>query len=222
MWEWIFPSLCAVCGEPTYEQERRVCWRCFLRLPQTLTWQAPQANEAYYRLRPHVPIAGAIAGFWYTAGSPLRPLVQLAKYRGDPIPLHAVSHAWGHLLREECSALSEVEAFLPVPLSRARLRQRGYNQASWIAQGLARAWNKPLLEKVWIREVGTASQVEKQRSDRWATLEGAFRVVGPLPHVVAVVDDVLTTGATLRAAIQSLPPEVRVWVVTIGLTRRRS
>jgi predicted amidophosphoribosyltransferase len=52
-------------------------------------------------------------------------------------------------------------------------------------------------------------------------LEGAFRVVGALPAIVAVVDDVLTTGATLRAAIQSLPPDVRVWVVTIGLTQRR-
>ncbi len=222
MWEWVFPSLCAVCGEPTYEQERRVCWRCFLRLPQTLTWLAPQDNEAYYRLRPHVLIAGAVSGFWYTAGSPLRPLVQLAKYRGDPLPLYAVSQAWGLLLKQECPALSEVEAFLPVPLSKARLRRRGYNQASWIAKGLAYAWQKPLLEKVWIREVITSSQVGKRRSDRWTTLEGAFRVVGALPSTVAVVDDVLTTGATLRAAIQSLPSEVRVWVVTIGLTRRRS
>jgi len=222
MWDWVFPSLCVVCGEPTYQQEQRVCLRCFLRLPQTLTWRAPQANEAYDRLRPHVPIRGAVAGFWYTAGSPLRPLVQLAKYRGDPLPLYAVSRAWGRLLREECPGLEEVEAFLPVPLSRVRLRKRGYNQASWVARGLAEAWGRPVLEGVWIREVITASQVGKRRGARWVTLEGAFRVVGVLPSVVAVVDDVLTTGATLRAAIQSLPLEVGVWVVTIGLTRRRS
>jgi predicted amidophosphoribosyltransferase len=221
MWDWVFPSLCAVCGEPTYTQERRVCWRCFLRLPQTLTWRAPQANEAYYRLRPHVPIAGAVAGFWYTAGSPLRPLVQRAKYSGDPLPLYAVSQAWGHLLRAECPALGEVHAFLPVPLSKVRLRKRGYNQAAWVARGLAEAWEKPLLKKVWIRDVATVSQVGKARAARWETLEGAFRVVGALPAIVAVVDDVLTTGATLRAAIQSLPPDVRVWVVTIGLTQRR-
>ena len=115
-----------------------------------------------------------------------------------------------------------VEAFLPVPLSRVRLRKRGYNQADWVARGLAEAWGKPVLEGVWIREVVTASQVGKRRGARWVTLEGAFRVVGALPSVIAVVDDVLTTGATLRAAIQSLPSEVGVWVVTIGLTRRRS
>lgn len=193
----------------------------FLRLPQTLTWRAPQANEAYYRLRPHVPIGGAVAGFWYTVGSPLRPLVHRAKYGGDPLPLYVISQAWGHLLREECPALEDVEAFLPVPLSKARLRKRGYNQAAWVARGLAEAWKKPLLEKVWIREVATVSQVGKVRAARWETLEGAFRVVGALPPVVAVVDDVLTTGATLRAAIRSLPLDVRVWVVTIGLTQRR-
>ena len=221
MWDWVFPSLCAVCGEPTYARERRVCWRCFLRLPQTHTWQAPQANEAYYRLRPHVPIVGAIAGFWYTVGSPLRPLVQRAKYGGDPLPLYAVSQAWGRLLREECPVLGEVEALLPVPLSKARLHKRGYNQAAWVGRGLAEAWKKPLLEKVWIRELATVSQVGKARAARWETLEGAFQVVGAVPSVVAVVDDVLTTGATLRAAIRSLPSDVRVWVVTIGLTQRR-
>ncbi len=222
MWDWIFPRLCAVCGEPTYEHEQRVCLQCFLSLPQTLSWQSPQDNEAYYRLRPHVPIIGAIAGFWYTAGSPLRPLVQKAKYQGDPLPLYAVSRAWGSLLRSECPTLEAVEAFLPVPLSRARLRRRGYNQAAWIGRGFAEAWRKPLLARAWMREVATYSQVGKQRSDRWRSLEGAFVVKRPLPEVVAVVDDVLTTGATLRAAIQSLPAEVKVWVLTIGLTQRRS
>lgn len=224
MWDWVFPPLCASCAAPLLPQEKEVCLRCLLRLPQTLFWRNPTQNEAYYRLAPHAPaLSGAISGFWYVEGSPLRAWVQLAKYHNQPQALYGAAYFLGTLIRQEgLVPFSAWKALLPVPISGARLRKRGYNQAEWAARGLAQALGVPLLTDRWRRLGATASQVAKGRIHRWTSLEGEFACVGPIPSVVAVVDDVLTTGATLSSALRSLPPETQVWVVTVGITQRRS
>ncbi|RMF51531.1 MAG: ComF family protein [Bacteroidetes bacterium] len=223
MWEWLFPKICASCGAPLLRGERQVCIGCLLRLPQTLFWKAPRQNEGYFRLAPHVPaVEGVVAGFWYTPGSPLREWVRLAKYHHQPVPLREAARYLAFLVQEEGQVpLDSLEGILPVPIGRKRLQQRGYNQAEWVAYGLAERWGKPVLKGRWQRRPQSRSQVGKSRIERWISLEGEFVCTGPVPKTIAVVDDVLTTGATLQAALASLPPDVRVWVFTVGITQRR-
>jgi ComF family protein len=97
-------------------------------------------------------------------------------------------------------------AVVPVPLHRARLRQRGYDQALELARPLARALGLPLLDHALTRTRATAPQSQLDAAQRRLNLQRAFEVRGNvmLPAHVVLVDDVMTTGATLHAAAVAL------------------
>lgn len=223
MKSWLFPAECSACGVPLLPSEKGACLHCLLRLPETYFWHAPRDNEGYRRLAPNIPtLGGVVSGFWYVAGSPLRAWVQAAKYGGQPQLLYAAARYMATLVEtERCVPLDEIQALLPIPISAARRSKRGYNQAEWAARGLGEIWNIPVLTKSWIRRSSQGSQLMRTRIARWTEMEGEFQCITSIPSVVGVVDDVLTTGATLTAALRSLPPETKVWVFTIGITQRR-
>ncbi|MCS6789378.1 MAG: hypothetical protein NZ580_00135 [Bacteroidia bacterium] len=155
------------------------------------------------------------------AGSPLRAWVQAAKYRGNPHLLYRAARLLAHVVQQETEIpLRAIQGILAVPISAQRLRQRGYNQAEWVAKGFSEVWQIPVLKGYW-RRSGGASQLTKTRTQRWTSLQTEFEWVKVPPFPVVVVDDVLTTGATLVAALQGLPHERQVWVCTVGITQRR-
>ncbi|WP_344704803.1 ComF family protein [Halomonas cibimaris] len=122
----------------------------------------------------------------------VRQLVQDFKFQASPRA--------GMLLAELfVSALgpAEAQALLPVPLHPARARQRGFNQSRWLADELGAQLGLPVLEAT--RRVDTPSQRALSRSERFANLADAFTVASPLSGRIALVDDVMTTGATLNA-----------------------
>lgn len=223
MISWLFPAECSACGIPLLSSEKGACLHCLLRLPATHFWDSPQDNEGYRRLAPHIPnLRGVVSGFWYVDGSPLRAWVRAAKYDGRPQLLYAAARYMATLVETEHRVpIEKIQALLPIPISAARRRKRGYNQAEWAARGLAEIWNMPILTKSWARRPSQGSQLMRTRTARWIEMEGEFQCIKPIPSVVGVVDDVLTTGATLTAALRSLPSETTVWVFTVGITQRR-
>ncbi len=122
------------------------------------------------------------------------------------------------LLQARCAGLPRPQALLPIPLHTARLRERGYDQALELAQPLARALDVPVCHGLQ-RVRATAAQSELDARARRRNLRRAFAVADPaaLPAHVALIDDVMTTGATLHAAAHALRragvTRVDAWVV---------
>jgi ComF family protein len=146
------------------------------------------------------PLAETHAVFVY--GFPLDRLVPRFKFHNDL----AAGRLLSELMLESVSGLPRPSALVPVPLHEARLRQRGYDQALELAKPLARALQVPLLSEALVRTRATAPQSELDAGARRRNLRRAFeiRAGAALPDHVALVDDVMTTGATLEAAAKTL------------------
>lgn len=127
-------------------------------------------------------------------GFPADVLVHALKFRGEL----ALAPLFARLLRDAAARADPVDCVLPVPLSRRRLRERGYNQAVEIARPLAQALHAPLELSASERERDTPQQADLPWAERSSNVRGAFRCRGSLAgRTIAVVDDVMTTGATL-------------------------
>lgn len=219
----IFPPRCLVCEAPGYTG-LDVCRRCYQRLPHI--------DRACSQCALPLPVA--------TGSQPLRcgqclrkppafdHALSLFEYRDDAVSLivqlkfhHrlALSRLFGQLLLQKVLQQGvAVDALLPVPLHRSRLRQRGFNQSVELSRALARGLGVPLLRNQVQRLRATSQQTGLNAGARRKNIKGAFRVVQPLSYRhIAIVDDVVTTGSTvheLAAVLKRAGVEtVSVWSV---------
>jgi ComF family protein len=144
-------------------------------------------------------VSRVVAPFVYVA--PLDHYVRELKYRGA----RKLGRAFGLLLAASAARESrEVDALLPMPLHARRLRERGYNQATEIARAIARTLRRPLLHGPH-RLRASPTQTSLDARERYANSAGAFAVPGRLTgRRIAIVDDVITTGATVNALAEAL------------------
>lgn len=203
----LWPAHCLACAEAVAPGGRDLCPACMLGLP----WNRcaclrcglplPQAAAAcgHCQRRPP-PLIETHAVFRYEA--PLERLLPRLKFHEDL----AAGRLCAELMAEALAGLARPDALIPLPLHRRRLRTRGFDQTLELARPLARALALPLRDDVLARVRETAPQSRLDAAARRRNLRGAF-VVRPgiaLPAHVALVDDVMTTGATLHAAARAL------------------
>lgn len=172
------------------------CPCCAVPLPGAPT-PAPPCGTCQRRAP---PLDATHAAFVYRA--PLDRLLPRFKFHRDL----AAGRLLADAMAMRFAALPRPAALLPVPLHQGRLRRRGYDQALELARPLARALGLPLLDTALVRTRATAPQSELDAGARRCNLRDAFavRIGARLPTHVALVDDVMTTGATLHAAARSL------------------
>lgn len=212
----LYPRRCAGCGQPgevwclTCDRQlikfsERVCQRCFRALPGSGVYCRACSRELGEPL---------IASFSAYRGPLKRALLSL-KYRPDKA-LADVMASW--LADRWGSSGWQASLIIPVPLAAARMRQRGFNQAALLAHGLASQLGLTCLPEALRRGRNTNSQVGLDHDERWQNVRGAFQANHELirDQAVLLVDDLYTTGATMKACRQALREARRVFGLTVA------
>lgn len=168
-----------------------------------------------------IPLERATSFLYYRKGSDLRYLLYRLKYHGQK----EIGEVMGRYMATEMlpsGFFSDIDVIVPIPLHPRKQRLRGYNQSEWIARGISAVTALPLDIHSVIRCKNTATQTRKTTFERWENVDGTFtvrfpeRVVGK--HLL-IVDDVLTTGATIVACASALAEVegVRISVLTLAV-----
>jgi ComF family protein len=201
----LYPQLCPACDSPLHNSEKEICIKCEFDLPFTdfhLYSDNPLAKQFWGR----VPLQNAMALLYFSKESKTQNLIHQLKYKNQP----QVGFLLGEMIGERLLATGEhkdLDYIVPVPLHQKRLRTRGYNQSEYIANGIAQSLKVPVKTKVLIKYKETGSQTKNERFKRFENLENVFMVLQPNlvkeKHIL-LVDDVVTTGATLEACANML------------------
>jgi len=213
----LLPAVCAICGRPRASHERDlVCGACWLRARELPRPRCERCGHPIDVVRPAAPCAWcpllppfvrAARSAFALPGGTVESIVHAFKYGG----WHALGDAMATRmarLRFPTDVEQERAGLVPVPLAASRRRERGYNQSEVLAAGLARLWNLPLRTDLLARTRATQTQTRLTPGERQRNVANAFRSLadrGSLrgQHFV-LVDDVVTTAATLNACAAAL------------------
>ena len=219
----IAPRLCVVCGRRLTVTEEVICAKCNFHLPRTDFHRDAYDNEMARLFWGQIPIEKASAIFYYEAHAESANIIYHLKYKNHP----EIGEVMGRLMAKELQSagfFDGIDGIVPVPLARKRLRQRGYNQSEEIARGVSEVTGLPVCQQVVCRKVFQGSQTSKGRWERNENVEHVFELVDPEAirgqHLL-IVDDVVTTGATILACAKQLlkAPDVRLSVLALGYTK---
>ena len=218
--ELFFPRVCCGCGVHLFEHEHEVCKICLRNLPRT-GFELVDANPVSQMLWGRVQIERAASMYYYRKGELLQKLLHTLKYRGNYRLGEEFGKQMGKILFQ-AGYTAGIDAVIPVPLHEIKQRKRGYNQSEHIAGGLSAAANIPLITDNLIRTAYSESQTKKSRYERWENVSSVFAVVDPdelRGRHILLVDDVITTGATLEACTAALKEagDVKVSIATVGV-----
>lgn len=221
-WDFVslfYPERCAACKSSLIHQEKVLCSKCLYELPRT-NYHKFTENPLEQIFWGRVPLERVTAFFFFVKGSKYRKLIHQLKYQNRPDIGQELGRLFGSELASE-PAFLEPEYILPVPLHPKKEKKRGYNQSKTIADGLATFLPAKVRSDMLIRKTFTETQTRKGRYERWENVEEVFGVTHPDElngkHIL-LVDDILTTGATIEGCAQVLhkAAQVKISVVTLG------
>jgi ComF family protein len=196
----IYPHNCLGCGNDALETDALLCTQCFYQLPGTdfFTVKNNPVEQTFYG---RLTIQQAAAAYYFTKDSLIQHLLIELKYKSNKKAGLFLGKQIGYFLQQS-KRFDDIELIVPLPLHPKKEQKRGYNQAMTICEGITSVWNKPVLKDAVIRTAFTETQTKQDRMHRWQNMDGIFAIAQS--HLltgkhILLVDDVITTGATLEA-----------------------
>ncbi len=217
----IYPDLCCVCKKQLFGGEEHVCSYCLAALPHT-GFHKHTDNQLTEIFRGRANIAGGTALFHFQKGGMVQRLIHQFKYQKDLTLGFWLGQKLGGTLKRS-PLFSGLDCIIPVPLHPDKEKSRGFNQSKVIGNGIGDILGIPCRDDLLVRKEATSSQTKKSRFHRWENVSAVFECPDKqsLENMkVLLIDDVVTTGATLEACALKLMESrgVRVWVATLGIT----
>ena len=218
----VYPRICTCCGNSLWKGEEVICTLCEYHLPKT--WYHLEHDNPVSRIFwGRAPVESATSYLHFNKGNRVQHLIHHLKYKErKDVGVWLGSH-YGAYLRSS-PLFCSVEVIIPVPLHRKKQLTRGFNQSEQFGIGLAYSMKIPLEVQALYRARISETQTRKSRYKRWENVSGIFEVRNPeklAGRHLLLIDDVITTGATLEACAHALSsiPDVRISIATIATTR---
>ncbi|MDE6383645.1 MAG: ComF family protein [Paramuribaculum sp.] len=214
----LYPEVCEVCGRALVEGEEMLCLDCLAGMP--LYSPADFSDTEIHRRLMRTPIVRAASLYYYYKDTPYAMLIQKAKYASRPKLARSLGRIVAERLKPK-SFFDGIDAVTVVPLHKSKERRRGYNQSLMIARGVADVAGMPIVDLLDCSRHGT--QTARTVWQRWANAESTYTATPDTDvsglHIL-LIDDVITSGATLSAcasALLSAHPSARISILTIGV-----
>jgi len=200
-----YPRFCLSCGQILHDQESYICHRCLSDLSFT-HFHFGSSNPVYDRLSAIVKIENATALFLFNKSGIIQELIHQLKYNNQQIIGNFMAEVSRNYLNSDLLQ-KQIDYIIPVPLHSKKLKQRGYNQMTGFGKNLENYYSFQYSDKILIRQENTESQTKKSAAERRSNVRNAFKVLKPEKYSgrhFLLIDDVITTGATIEACADTL------------------
>ncbi|MDR2627982.1 MAG: ComF family protein [Dysgonamonadaceae bacterium] len=218
----IYPDVCCICSKSLVEGEKHICLYCLYKLPQT-NYHLRLSNPAEECFRGRFIYQRVSSFFRFEKEGNVQKLVHRIKYKDD----EALGVRCGRLMADkmiDSGFFSGIDLIVPVPLHKKKMKKRGYNQSEAIARGVSERCGIPVNNDSLIKFKSNTTQTKKGRYERWLNAMDVFAVLHPETfsgkHVL-LIDDVLTTGATLESCARQILTceDVKISILTLSISR---
>jgi ComF family protein len=201
----IYPHYCRACRKALVKGEQLICTECLLEMPKS-GYHLQHDNPFYRKFKGRLPVKRVMTLYKFVKRGRVQRMLHALKYKHQPEIGEILGRVYGKDL-VEADYKDSFDLIIPVPLHTSRKLQRGYNQSEKFGKGLSQMLNIPCDDTFMIREAMTETQTHKTKLSRWENVNRIFHILDPRPIMnkrVLLVDDVVTTGATLEACGQTL------------------
>jgi ComF family protein len=219
----IFPENCIHCKTELLEKESVVCSICLINLSYTFFENYTEQTKMDKLFWGKIPLHKTFALYYFEENTVVQSILHSLKYKNNP----QIGVQFGRKIGEKINQLegfTDLNALIPVPIHPKKKFLRGYNQAEMLAKGISGITCIPIHTTEVKKLKHTQSQTKKSLWDRWSTSENIFSSVltdNSLKHI-ALVDDVLTTGATMERLAKTIldkNPNVKISLITLAITK---